>query len=68
MCKCPFFTSFVPELVQDNAASSSGSNLRSFFTGMGFLPSLVDKVIEENGMLCMNIDVVLLFLIGSGNG
>ncbi|KAJ7955299.1 DNA (Cytosine-5)-methyltransferase DRM2 [Quillaja saponaria] len=35
--------------VGDNVASSSGSNLRAFFIGMGFLPSLVDKVIEENG-------------------
>nr|QCU71288.1 domain rearranged methyltransferase [Paeonia suffruticosa] len=33
----------------DNVASSSGSNLRSSFIGMGFLPSLVDKVIEEKG-------------------
>ncbi|OMO53419.1 DNA (cytosine-5)-methyltransferase DRM2-like protein [Corchorus capsularis] len=35
--------------LRDNAASSSGSNVRSFFIGMGFLPSLVDKVIEEKG-------------------
>lgn len=35
--------------IGDNVASSSGSNLRSSFIGMGFLPSLVDKVIEENG-------------------
>ncbi|MCI36055.1 DNA (cytosine-5)-methyltransferase DRM1-like, partial [Trifolium medium] len=34
---------------QETAASSSGSKLRSFFIGMGFLPGLVDKVIEENG-------------------
>ncbi|GMN55067.1 hypothetical protein TIFTF001_024185 [Ficus carica] len=33
----------------DNVASSSGSNLRSSFIGMGFLPALVDKVIEEKG-------------------
>lgn len=33
----------------DNVASSSGGKLRAFFIGMGFLPSLVDKVIEENG-------------------
>lgn len=32
-----------------NGASSSGSKLRSSFIGMGFLPSLVDKVIEEKG-------------------
>ncbi|XP_048323157.1 probable inactive DNA (cytosine-5)-methyltransferase DRM3 isoform X1 [Ziziphus jujuba] len=34
---------------EDNGASSSGSNLRSSFIGMGFRPSLVDKVIEEKG-------------------
>nr|XP_048322210.1 probable inactive DNA (cytosine-5)-methyltransferase DRM3 isoform X2 [Ziziphus jujuba var. spinosa] len=34
---------------EDNRASSSGSNLRSSFIGMGFRPSLVDKVIEEKG-------------------
>ncbi|KAK8623957.1 hypothetical protein V6N13_065317 [Hibiscus sabdariffa] len=33
----------------DNVASSSGSNVRSFFIGMGFSPPLVDKVIEEKG-------------------
>lgn len=33
----------------DNVASSSGSNLRSNFIGMGFSPSLVDKVIAKNG-------------------
>lgn len=35
--------------VGDNVASSSGSNVRSFFIGMGFLPALVDKVIQEKG-------------------
>ncbi|CAK9328897.1 unnamed protein product [Citrullus colocynthis] len=35
--------------VGDTGASSSGSNIRTFFIDMGFLPSLVDKVIEENG-------------------
>ncbi|XP_038906646.1 probable inactive DNA (cytosine-5)-methyltransferase DRM3 isoform X2 [Benincasa hispida] len=34
--------------VGDSVASSSGSNIRTFFIDMGFLPSLVDKVIEEN--------------------
>ncbi|XP_073300041.1 probable inactive DNA (cytosine-5)-methyltransferase DRM3 [Primulina huaijiensis] len=29
--------------------SSSQSNLRSAFVGMGFLLSLIDKTIEENG-------------------
>ncbi|XP_028760065.1 probable inactive DNA (cytosine-5)-methyltransferase DRM3 isoform X2 [Neltuma alba] len=38
-----------PRDVGDNVASSSGGNLRAFFIGMGFLPSLVDKVIKENG-------------------
>ncbi|THF95984.1 hypothetical protein TEA_009387 [Camellia sinensis var. sinensis] len=33
----------------DNVASSSGTNLRSSFIGMGFSQSLVDKVIEEKG-------------------
>lgn len=31
-------------------ASSSGTNLRSSFIGMGFAPSLVDKAIEEHGL------------------
>ncbi|KAK7264765.1 hypothetical protein RJT34_32375 [Clitoria ternatea] len=44
----PPYTTFSRD-VGDNAASSSGSKLRAFFIGMGFLPSLVDKVIEENG-------------------
>ncbi|XVF66055.1 hypothetical protein PTKIN_Ptkin10aG0003100 [Pterospermum kingtungense] len=35
--------------VGENVASSSGSSVRSFFIGMGFSPSLVDKVIEEKG-------------------
>jgi membrane-associated protease RseP (regulator of RpoE activity) len=39
---------------QETAASSSGSKLRSFFIGMGFLPGVVDKVIEENGTLCVS--------------
>lgn len=34
---------------QDSGASSSGNNIRTFFVDMGFLPSLVDKVIEEKG-------------------
>ncbi|CAA0829440.1 S-adenosyl-L-methionine-dependent methyltransferases superfamily protein [Striga hermonthica] len=33
----------------ENVASSSGSNLRSSFLGMGFMPALVDKAIEEHG-------------------
>lgn len=33
----------------NNVASSSGSNMRANMIGMGFSPSLVDKVIEEKG-------------------
>lgn len=33
----------------EDVASSSSSNLRSSFTGMGFSPSLVDQVIKEKG-------------------
>ncbi|XP_073054617.1 uncharacterized protein [Primulina eburnea] len=33
----------------DYETSSSQSNLRSAFVGMGFSPSLIDKAIEENG-------------------
>ncbi|KAH7533366.1 hypothetical protein FEM48_Zijuj04G0123200 [Ziziphus jujuba var. spinosa] len=40
---------FLSRNFEDNGASSSGSNLRSSFLGMGFRPSLVDKVIEEKG-------------------
>ncbi|GAU26562.1 hypothetical protein TSUD_266760 [Trifolium subterraneum] len=46
---------------QETAASSSGSKLRSFFIGMGFLPALVDKVIEENGE--ENSDALLEILL-----
>ncbi|XP_073152103.1 probable inactive DNA (cytosine-5)-methyltransferase DRM3 [Henckelia pumila] len=38
-----------PQHVVENEASSSRSNLRSAFVGMGFTPSLVDKAMEENG-------------------
>ncbi|XP_075654480.1 putative inactive DNA (cytosine-5)-methyltransferase DRM3 isoform X2 [Castanea sativa] len=47
--------------VGDNVASSSGSSIKSFFIGMGFLPSLVDKVIEEKGE--ENADLLLETLI-----
>ncbi|KAK9182115.1 hypothetical protein WN944_025257 [Citrus x changshan-huyou] len=47
--------------VGENIASSSGSNLRSSFIGMGFSPSLVDKVIEEKGQ--DNVDMLLETLI-----
>ncbi|WJX90786.1 DNA (cytosine-5)-methyltransferase [Trifolium repens] len=46
---------------QETAASSSGSKLRSFFIGMGFLPGVVDKVIEENGEA--NSDALLEILL-----
>jgi len=48
-------TSFhlVDYLFQDNAASSSGTNLRASLIGMGFSPSLIDKVIKEKGRLCL---------------
>ncbi|KAL2504656.1 S-adenosyl-L-methionine-dependent methyltransferase superfamily protein [Abeliophyllum distichum] len=35
--------------IADNVASSSGSNLRSSFIGMGFSPAFVDRAIEEKG-------------------
>ncbi|KAL7252286.1 hypothetical protein ACSBR1_014018 [Camellia fascicularis] len=41
----------------DNVASSSSSNIRSSLIGMGFSPSLVDKVIEEKGE--DNVDLLL---------
>ncbi|XP_029129729.1 probable inactive DNA (cytosine-5)-methyltransferase DRM3 isoform X1 [Cajanus cajan] len=44
----PPYTTFSGD-VGLNVASSSGGKLRAFFIGMGFLPCLVDKVIEENG-------------------
>ncbi|XP_022760750.1 probable inactive DNA (cytosine-5)-methyltransferase DRM3 [Durio zibethinus] len=47
--------------VGENVASSSGSNVRSFFVGMGFLPSLVEKVIQEKGE--DNADLLLETLI-----
>ncbi|XP_010465764.1 PREDICTED: DNA (cytosine-5)-methyltransferase DRM2-like [Camelina sativa] len=34
---------------QDNAASSSGSQVKSLLTEMGFCPTLVQKAIDENG-------------------
>ncbi|GMP57219.1 hypothetical protein CsSME_00021393 [Camellia sinensis var. sinensis] len=43
--------------IHDNVASSSSSNIRSSLIGMGFSPSLVDKVIEEKGE--DNVDLLL---------
>ncbi|KAK7348006.1 hypothetical protein VNO80_22554 [Phaseolus coccineus] len=45
----PPYTTFSGDVGEYNGASSSGGELRAFFIGMGFLPCLVDKVIEENG-------------------
>ncbi|KAJ1418688.1 Ubiquitin-associated domain [Sesbania bispinosa] len=56
----PPYTTFSRD-VGDNGASSSGGKLRAFFIGMGFLPSLVDKVIEENGE--ENSDTLLEILL-----
>ncbi|CAI0626109.1 unnamed protein product [Linum tenue] len=47
--------------IGDNSASSSGSHVRSFLTGMGFSPFLVDKVIQENGE--DNVDLLLEILV-----
>lgn len=46
---------------RETAASTSGSKVRGFFIGMGFLPDLVDKVIEENGE--ENSDALLEILL-----
>jgi len=57
-------------LFQDNVASSSRSYLRSFFTEMGYSPSLVNRVIEENGIV-MNghkHSFITLFFDRIGNG
>ncbi|XP_052203885.1 probable inactive DNA (cytosine-5)-methyltransferase DRM3 isoform X3 [Diospyros lotus] len=53
--------SITPRHMGDNAASSSGSNLRSSFIGMGFSPSVVDKVIEEKGEA--DVDLLLETLL-----
>lgn len=37
--------------VQDNAASSSGSHVKLFLIDMGFCSTLVQKAIDENGIL-----------------
>ncbi|OAP01565.1 hypothetical protein AXX17_AT3G18240 [Arabidopsis thaliana] len=44
----PCDTSF-PQQIGDNAASSSGSNVKSLLIEMGFCPTLVQKAIDENG-------------------
>lgn len=45
---------------QNNVASSSGSNQRSSLIGMGFAPSLVDKVIEEKGIIFAHDNIHLM--------
>lgn len=59
-----------PRHMGNDGASSSGSNLRSLFIGMGFKPSLVDKVIRERGenLGDESVDLIVETLIGySGN-
>ncbi|WOL06699.1 DNA (cytosine-5)-methyltransferase DRM2 [Canna indica] len=42
--------SFVPDVANETSCpSSSSGHLKSYFIGMGFSPTLVDKVFEENG-------------------
>lgn len=55
------FESLRSREVGDNVASSSRSYLRSFFTEMGYSPSLVNRVIEENGE--DNVDLLLEILM-----
>lgn len=40
-------------------ASSSGTDFRSSFIGMGFAPALVDKAIEEKGLFSLFFWAVL---------
>uniref|UniRef100_A0A7N0T6G6 SAM-dependent MTase DRM-type domain-containing protein n=3 Tax=Kalanchoe fedtschenkoi TaxID=63787 RepID=A0A7N0T6G6_KALFE len=49
----------------ENGSSSSGSNARSSLIGMGFSPSLVDKVIEEKGD--SDVDLLLEALFASAS-
>ncbi|KAL9262108.1 putative inactive DNA (cytosine-5)-methyltransferase DRM3 [Drosera capensis] len=49
--------SMFPSHIGDSSASSSGTNLRSSFIGMGFSPFLVDKVLKEKGE--DNVDLLL---------
>ncbi|VVA97971.1 unnamed protein product [Arabis nemorensis] len=44
----PCDTSY-PQQIGDNAASSSGSHVKSFLIDMGFCSTLVQKAIDENG-------------------
>ncbi|KAJ4968316.1 hypothetical protein NE237_015017 [Protea cynaroides] len=46
---------------EEKPAGSSGSNLKSYFIGMGFSPTLVDKVIEKNGEENMDLLLETLF-------
>ncbi|WVZ13009.1 hypothetical protein V8G54_017539 [Vigna mungo] len=56
----PSYTTFSGNVGEANGASSSGGKLRAFFIGMGFLPCVVDKVIEENGISCEENSETLL--------
>ncbi|BAT77008.1 hypothetical protein VIGAN_01508700 [Vigna angularis var. angularis] len=56
----PPYTTFSGDVGEANGASSSGGKLRAFFIGMGFLPRVVDKVIEENGISCEENSETLL--------
>lgn len=46
--------------MQDNAASSSGSHVKSLLTEMGFCPTLVQKAIDENGIPKFPVESVFL--------
>lgn len=58
--------------MQNDIASSSGSNVRSSLIGMGFSPSIVNKVIEEKGILLLFLNeykcFLLAYLIEVGKG
>ncbi|XP_010270895.1 PREDICTED: DNA (cytosine-5)-methyltransferase DRM2 isoform X2 [Nelumbo nucifera] len=49
--------------VQEGQPSSSGSNLRAYFIGMGFSPTLIDNVIEEHGQ--GDVDLLLETLLAN---
>ncbi|KAL9233065.1 hypothetical protein vseg_008105 [Gypsophila vaccaria] len=53
--------------IGDNGASSSGTNLRASFIGMGFSPSLIDKVIKEKGEEDADLLLDTLFAYSSGD-
>ncbi|XXG53844.1 hypothetical protein AAC387_Pa03g1872 [Persea americana] len=49
------------EPAEGNPSSSSWSHLKSYFVGMGFSPTLVEKVIEEKGEDDSNLLLETLF-------